>query len=80
MFDEDRNKELYKVVKLQEVHFIFKSFSKDKCPRLDRWTIELFLHFFDLLGQDLIQMVEQSRLEGYITNEINSTYISLIPK
>lgn len=66
MSDEDRKQEVYKIVELKKVHSILKTYSKDKCPGLDRWIVELFLHFFDLMGQDLVQMVEQSRLIGII--------------
>jgi hypothetical protein len=44
-----------------------KSFSKDKSPGPDGWTVEFYLHFFDLLGLDLQELVEDSRLHGKIS-------------
>jgi hypothetical protein len=35
---------------LQEVSDALKSFSKDKSPGPDGWTVEFYLHFFDLVG------------------------------
>lgn len=53
---------------------------KDKCPGLDGWTIEFFIHFFDLIKHDLLRMVEGSRISGSIHQLTSSTLIALIPK
>ena len=42
--------------------------------------MEFFLAFFDILGTELVNMVEASRLEGRVTPSLNSTFIALIPK
>jgi len=55
-------------------------FQKDKCPRLDGWTIDLFIHFFELFKENILKMVEVSRNQGFISQKISSTYITLIPK
>lgn len=36
--------------------------------------------FFDIIGPDLPDVIEECRLSGRISEPINSTYISLIPK
>ena len=43
---------------LGEVEFVLKGFSKSKTPGLDGWSIELFLEFFDIMGQNLLDAVE----------------------
>jgi hypothetical protein len=65
---------------LQEVRDVLKSFAKDKIPGPDGWTVEFFLHFFELVGDDLLEMVEDSRLRGKVSGSINSTFLTLIPK
>jgi hypothetical protein len=65
---------------LQEILAALKSFSLDKSPGPDGWTVEFYLHFFDLVGKDLQELVEDSRLQGKITGAINSTFITLILK
>jgi hypothetical protein len=35
---------------LPEILVALKSFSKDKSPGPDGWTVEFYLHFFDLVG------------------------------
>lgn len=52
MFRDEQNEELYRPV-FEELLKVMKSFKKDKCLGLDGWTIEFFLHFFDLVKKDL---------------------------
>ena len=42
--------------------------------------MEFFLEFFDLIGGDLLNVVECSRLTGRVTSSLNYTFLSLIPK
>lgn len=42
--------------------------------------MELFLSFFDIIGSDLCRMVEDTRTLGKVSENINDTYIALIPK
>ena len=65
---------------MEELEATLKWFKKDKSPGLDGWTIEFYLAFFDLLGQDFLRVVEESRSSGCLYHAINSTFIALIPK
>ena len=65
---------------MSETEGALKFFKKDKSPGPDGWPIEFFLHFFDLLGRDLLKAVECSRISGRITPSLNSTFLALIPK
>jgi hypothetical protein len=65
---------------LEDIESILKGFTKDKIPGPDGWTVEFFLHFFELVGDDLLGMVEESRLNGEVIKSLNSTFIVLIPK
>jgi hypothetical protein len=42
--------------------------------------MDLFIDFFDLMGSNLLRIIEQSRLVGRISIGINATFIALIPK
>ena len=44
---------------LGEVLETLKWFSKDTSMGPDGWTMELYLHFFDLIGMDLVQAIEE---------------------
>lgn len=54
--------------------------AKDKSPGPDGWTVELFIHFFELIGDELTEVVEESRGKGEVFSPFNATFIALIPK
>jgi hypothetical protein len=59
---------------------VLHNFQKNKIPGLDGWNIEFYLSFYDLIGKDLLVVVEESHREGHMHAPLNSTFISLIPK
>jgi hypothetical protein len=65
---------------LQDVLDALKSFNKDKSPGPHDSTVELFLHFFDLVGAELLELMDDSRLRGKVIGALNSTFLTLIPK
>lgn len=64
----------------QELEDTLKCFSKDKISGPDGWFIEFYLDFFDLIGLDLLRVVEESRISGQMEAAISSTFIALILK
>jgi hypothetical protein len=64
----------------EEVLEVLRGFKKDKSPSPEGWTMEFFLFFFDLVADDLLEAVEESRLSGAVNNSLNSNFIALIPK
>jgi hypothetical protein len=64
----------------EEVEAAMKLMGKDKSPGPDGWTIELFLHFFDQIGTEITEVVEESRQKGEVYRPFNSTFIALIPR
>jgi hypothetical protein len=65
---------------LQKVSDALKYFSKDKSPGPNGWTVEFYLHFFDLVGPELLELVEDTRIKGKVIGALNSTFLTLIPK
>ena len=61
---EEDNKILMEQVTLEELKNVMNSFQKDKNPRPYGWTFEVFLGLFDLIGQDLLSLVEETRIFG----------------
>jgi hypothetical protein len=47
--------------------------NKAKIPWPNGWTMELYLDFVDLQGDDLVNMVEESRISGWIPRALNAT-------
>jgi hypothetical protein len=78
--NEEDNIMLMEKVTLEELKDVMNSFQKDKIPGPDGWTIEFFLGFFDFIGQDILSLVEETRLSGQMPLSLNSTFIALIPK
>jgi len=68
MFDEGKNDYFFELVSEEELLSVMKSFKKDKCPDLDGWTIEFFIHSFYLVKMEILSMVEESRMSAKYTN------------
>ena len=65
---------------LSKIESVLKGFKKYKIPGPDGWHIEFYLHLFDLVGHDILNVVECLRVEGRVTGALNATFITLIPK
>lgn len=65
---------------LHEVSTALKSFSKDKSPGPNGWIVEFYLHFFDLIGLELLELVEDTNIKGKVIGALNSTFLTLIRK
>lgn len=78
--EQDEEEELSKEVTLDELEATLKWFKKDKSPDPDGWTIEFYLAFFDVIGTNLLHVIEDSRVNGRIVPFITLTFIALIPK
>eukprot|EP00253_Pinus_taeda_P008941 PITA_08941 len=78
--DEEEAENLMEVVTKEEVEHVLKSMAKDKSPGPDGWTSELFNHFFELIGDELTEVVNESRRKGEMYSPFNATFIALIPK
>eukprot|EP00253_Pinus_taeda_P034819 PITA_34819 len=78
--EREEVEDLHQQVTKDEVECIIKSMAKDKSPGPDGWTVELFAHFFEMIGDELSEVVEESRQKGEIFPPFNATFIALIPK
>jgi DNA-directed RNA polymerase subunit F len=80
MVGEEEAISLFKPVTLKELKSILENFKKEKSSGPNGWSVEFFTFFFDLVGGDLLEMVEDLRRRGHLCEGINSTFLSLIPK
>eukprot|EP00253_Pinus_taeda_P032140 PITA_32140 len=78
--EEEDAADLEAPVTMAELESTIKWFKKEKSPGPDGWTIEFYASFFDLLGEDILKVVEESRTTGSMYHAINTTFIALIPK
>ena len=79
VFEAD-NCELMKLVSMQDLKNILSISKNDKSPRLDGIPVEVYRCLFDVLGEDLLRVIELSRISGNIPAVFNSTFLVLIPK
>ena len=42
--------------------------------------MEFFIHFFDLVGDDLLNVVEDYKTRGLVNKSLNATFLTLVPK
>eukprot|EP00253_Pinus_taeda_P021811 PITA_21811 len=78
--EPDHLEDLINPVSLGEMESTLKWFKRDRGPRLDSWPVDFYLTFFDILGPDLLVVVEECQTGGRLHDPINSTFIALIPK
>ena len=71
---------LENLVTKEEVLEVLKEFMKDKSPGPEGWTVEFYLHFFELVASNLVEAVEEVCMTGVVYKGINTTFIALIPK
>jgi len=71
---------LEKYVSKEEVLEVLKGFTIDKSLGPYGWTLELYLHFNDLVAKHLLDVVEESLWNGEVNKDLNLTFITLIPK
>jgi hypothetical protein len=78
--DAEKNRELFEEVSEPELKETLHSFQKDKSPGPDGWPIEFYLGFYELLGADLLQVVEESRRKWYDASTLQLNLPSTNPK
>jgi hypothetical protein len=79
-FSESESEDIWKEVLLEELKEVVTKMPKDKSPGPGGRTQELFSFFFDIMGPELLKVVEESRVSGKVDGAINFTFITLIPK
>jgi len=78
--DEEGNRDIYVEVTESELKDTLQRFQKDKILGPTSWSIQFYLGFFNLIGDDILKVIEESILNGRIHSPLNTTFIALIPK
>ena len=80
LFEENDCDMVGAAISLEEVRLTLNSLEKHKIPSPNGWTVEFYLHFFDMLGPVLTEAVNETRHTGSFPGLLNATFITLIPK
>ena len=74
------NDHLMDSVSITELQVVLALCKNDKILDLDGIPIEIYRTLFDVLGSDLLRVVDDSRVSGKIPVIFNTTLVALIPK
>lgn len=80
MLHESENDIMGRLVTIEELNSVLHACAKEKSPGPDGWGVELYIHFFDLMSQDVLNAVEEYQIKGCVSGAINANFIALIPK
>lgn len=80
MFDEAQNEDIERSVTLEELQSILKLFKRSKSLGPNGWPIELYLEFFNIIGEDIRKVLNEIKDKGIIIGSMNATFIALISK
>lgn len=58
LMDRGTNELLGEKISSEEIVVVLKSFAQDKSPRPDGWPTEFFMHFYEILAEDMLAMTE----------------------
>lgn len=47
-----------------KLEVVLKWFENDKSPSPDGWPMEFYLAFFDLIGHDLLKVIDECQVNG----------------
>jgi len=78
--EEEDNQNLMVSISKGELEAVLKIMQRDKSLGPNAWTMELYQGFFKLIGDDLLQLVEDSHLRGKIHKPFNLIFLAMIPK
>ena len=76
----ENNEMFIKLVSLQEVEEAVNQMALGKAPVLDGFTSNFFHHFWDMVKEEVVEIVEELRLKRGVLKDFNATFLSLIPK
>lgn len=76
----DINEILMKPVEISEVEDAINHMAEGTAPGQDGFTVTFFHKFWDILKDEVLHLVESSRIDRKVLPAFNSTFITLLPK
>ena len=76
----ENNEMLTKPIEMQEVEEAVNQMALGKAPGPDGFTTNFFHHFWNLVKEDMLAIVEESRTKRGVLKAFNDTFLTLIPK
>eukprot|EP00253_Pinus_taeda_P016535 PITA_16535 len=80
LITRDQNLALMRKITREEVEDIVRNMKRNKAPGPDGFTVEFFQAGWNFLASDVLEVVEEARINQRTWPGINSTLLTLIPK
>jgi len=77
---EDQNRALMRVASLGEVEEVVMSMKKGTAPGPDGFTVDFYQVGWHFMGKEILELIEESRINQKVWPALNSTFFTLIPK
>ena len=80
LVNNEHNQSLMQPITMQEVEAAVGQMADGTFLVLDGFTIDFFHHCWNLLKEEVLDLVEESRQKKWILPALNTTHLTLIPK
>jgi hypothetical protein len=80
VISEEDNQFITQPIEEAKVFTTIWSLGLDKAPGLDGFPISFYQHFWDLIKQDLLRMLQYSHRSLRLGGNTNSSFLALVPK
>lgn len=77
---EEHNNKLLQPTSLKEIEEAMNQLKDGKAPGLDGFTANFYHEFWELIKEEVWELVEESRSMHWILPALNTTFIALVPK
>eukprot|EP00253_Pinus_taeda_P003073 PITA_03073 len=77
---DDQNKALMRAATLEEIEETVKAMKKGTAPGPYGFTVDFFQAGWHFLGKEILELLEESRMNQKVWPSLNSTFYALIPK
>jgi hypothetical protein len=77
---QEKNEALMRPITQEEVDHAVKEMAPGKVPGPDGFTTDFFHHCWDMIREEVWQVVEESRTSGQVLSALNATFLTLILK
>jgi hypothetical protein len=76
----EKNEALMRPITQEEVDQAVKGMPSGKAPGPDGFTTDFFHHCWELIREEVWQVIEESRTSGQVLSSLNATFLTLILK